>query len=88
MVHCKIFVPTPKLVTVVFARLGVAILPEPTSITHVPTPTVGVLPASVVLGEAAHKVWFGPADATIVLLSTCMLMVDILGAQTPFVIDH
>ena len=60
----------PNPVIVLFDKLGVVTLPLPTNTPQVPIPTVGVLPAKVVLGDAAHKVWFGPAEAKTVLLST------------------
>lgn len=62
MVQRKTYVPVVRPVTVVFGADGVVItcVPGPLTFVHVPEPTVGVLPASVVL-VAAQSVCTGPA---------------------------
>ena len=56
ILQCKTFNPRPRLVTVVFGVLGLVIVPDPLITDHVPMPTVGVLPESVVLGELIQTV--------------------------------
>ena len=56
MLHCKTFVPKLKFVTVLFAARELVIIPVPDITDHVPTPVVGVLAASVAVGELIHTV--------------------------------
>ncbi len=56
MLHCKTFVPKPTAVSVVVGLLTLEIVALPLITDQVPTPLVGVLPASVVVGFKIHKV--------------------------------
>lgn len=49
MVHWKIFVPTPKPVTVVLTEVGDVIEPAPETNDQIPAPTEGRLPLIVVV---------------------------------------
>ena len=48
MVHSKTFAPVPNPVIPLVGDPGVVIIPAPLTNVHVPTPTVGAFPASVV----------------------------------------
>ena len=56
MLHSKTFMPNPKLVTVLFAARELVIVPDPDITLHVPTPVVGVFPASVAELVVIHTV--------------------------------
>ena len=56
MLHCKTFVPKLKLVTVEFAASELVMIPVPVITDQVPVPVVGVLAASVALGELIQTV--------------------------------
>lgn len=89
MLHSRIFIPSPKPVTVVLGLFGLVIVPDPDITDHVPAPVVGVLPANVVVGELIHTVWFGPANAILGAGSTITVMVALVNGQAPlFVILH
>lgn len=66
--HCKILVPTLRLVTEVLERLGAVSVPLPTITDQVPIPMVGELPARTVVGVAPQSVWLDPATAVPVRL--------------------
>ncbi len=54
--HCKMFDPNVRPVTVVLALVDDVITPPPVSTLQVPVPVVGVLAASVALGELIQTV--------------------------------
>ncbi len=60
--HCSTFDPTLKLVTEVVLDPGAVIVPLPVTTDQTPTPSVGGLAASIVVGELIHKVWLAPAN--------------------------
>lgn len=88
IVHCKVFNPNPKPVTALVGELGFDIVPLPAITDHVPIPVVGVFPASTVVGLLIQRVWLGPATAVVGILSTCMLIVELLVPQPPPLIVH
>lgn len=47
IVHSSTFTPAASPVTALFASVGVAIVPLPAIIDHVPVPISGVFPANV-----------------------------------------
>ena len=63
MVQRKTFAPVPKPVTPELEEFGDVIVPVPETSVHVPVPTAGGFPASVV--EDAQIVWSGPAEAVV-----------------------
>ena len=88
ILHCKIFVPTPKLVTVVVGEFGAVIVPVPEAKDHVPVPTAGLFPFNAAVGELIQTVWFDPAKAG---LGNGSMVITILAAdcgQTPLLIVH
>ena len=70
IVQANTFIPKPKLVILVFADVGVVIVPLPDIKDHVPTPLVGVFAANTVVGLLIHIVWLGPAIGKDGMLST------------------
>lgn len=88
IVQRKIFCPNPKFIAVVVPEVGVVIVADPKTIDHEPVPTDGIFPAIVKLGLEIHNVWLGPALATVGKLSTWILIVEVVVAQTPFEILH
>ena len=77
-VHCKILVPLPNAFTALFAKPGLAIVPEPSSNVQLPEPAVGVLAAKKVFGLLMHNVWLSPAAAT-----TLTVLTDTVTAALP-----
>lgn len=86
MLHCSTLIPRPNPVTVVLGLLGLVIDPDPEITDHVPTPVVGVLPASVVVGELIQMVWFEPAVATLGAGSTIIVIVALVNGQAPLLV--
>jgi hypothetical protein len=63
-------------------------VPVPDTSVHVPVPTVGELPAMVVLLEEMQMVWLGPAFDGVGASSTVIVMVEEEGGHTPLEIVH
>ena len=65
IVQRRVTTPMPSAVTVVVGEFGAVIVAVPLTTDHVPVlGAVGVLPASVAVGELLHALWSGPAFAT------------------------
>src|SRR4051812_18215084 len=88
ILHCKTFKPKPNPVTVEFGNNELVIVPLPLITDQVPTPITALFPARVVEPVLIHNVWLGPAFAIVGAGSTCILVVEVLAAQTPFEIVH
>ena len=86
MVHLNTLAPVPSPVTPLVGELGVVRIPVPLTSVHVPLPTVGVLPAKVVL--SAQMVWFVPASAGVGSSSLVIVTSSKEGGHTPLVIVH
>ena len=54
--HCNVFIPKPKLVTVLFGEFTEVTVPLPETTLQVPVPTPGVLPLNVVDAELIQTV--------------------------------
>jgi hypothetical protein len=88
ILHCKTVVPADNPVIVDIGLFGEVTTPLPEMILHVPTPTVGVLPANVVLPLLTHMVCETPALAIVGTSSTFMFVVANEDVQTPLLIIH
>lgn len=65
IVQRNVLTPNPSPLTADVGEPGVVIVPVPLTNVQVPVPTVGVLPAKVVLLAVIQSVWSGPAVATV-----------------------
>lgn len=83
MLHCKTFVPRPTAVKDVVGLFMLPIVALPVMTLQVPTPLVGVFPASAVVGFKIHNVWLGPAKAMLGAGSTVIVIVDEVLEQVP-----
>ena len=88
IVHCAMVVPVVNPVKLEFALLGVTIVPLPETIFHTPVPTLGIFAFNTVLPVLTQMVCDGPALETVGTLSTCIVVVEMDVAQTPFAILH
>jgi len=88
IVHWRTFVPKANPVKVDAGLLGLVTVPPPTITDHVPIPVMGILPANVVVGLLIHNVWFDPATAAVGILSTWILIVELLVPQPPPLMVH
>ena len=83
IVHCNVFKPKPKPVTVELGLLGLVITPLPLVIDQVPIPIVGVFPDNMVDGDEIQRVWLEPAIALLGAAFTKILInAEVLG-HTP-----
>ena len=80
--------PAVNPVSVVFATSELVITPGPETFIHLPTPAVGVFPASVTEPVLTHIVWFGPAFAIEGTAVPTIIILSCLSAQGGFVILH
>ena len=85
MVHCRVADPTTSPVTPELGKLGEVMVAEPEITDQVPIPTIGVLPARVVV-VTLQIFWAGPAFAVVgaALTTTATLMQ--LADQHPVVL--
>lgn len=88
IVQAKTTGPEARLLTVVAASVGLAMVPDPDTTDQSPVPVLGVFAARVVDGTDAQTVWFAPATDGTATLPTVTLIVDVLGAHTPLDIAH
>jgi len=79
--------PAESPVTVDVGDAGVVMVQEPETIDQVPVPVVGVLPANIVL-VTLHKLWSGPASATVGAASTVTTTSSEVEPQLPLEIVH
>ena len=82
--HSKSFIPMPKPNTCEFGKVGDTTKPGPLITFQEPTPTIGVLPASVAV--LAQIVCDGPAFETVGKLSLVIVTFEIEFGQTPLLI--
>jgi hypothetical protein len=88
IVHRNVtLVPNDKPVTVEVGEAGVVIVAIPATTVHVPLPTPGVLPASVVV-VTLHNVWSAPAAARLAGAAILMTTSSIEAAQGALLIVH
>ena len=82
--------PGDKLVRAVFLRTGFARVPEPETITQIPIPLAGALPAMLVeaVPVVAHKTWFGPAFETVGAGFVVIVMLETEEAHEEKLTDH
>jgi hypothetical protein len=86
IVHWKTFAPKPNPVIVDVGEEGVVMVPVPLTSVHVPDPTVAVFPANV--AEVLHKVWLGPAFATVGVATPVIVIVLVDAGQGALLIVH
>ena len=86
IVHTKVFTPVVKPVTPDVGELGVVTIAVPAVTVHAPIPVVGALAATVPV--SVQIVWSGPATEVVGNGSTFIIVVSILTAQVPLLIDH
>ena len=86
IVHTKVFTPVVKPVTPDVGELGVVTIAVPAVTVHAPIPVVGALAATVPV--SVQIVWSGPAIEVVGNGSTFIVMVSVLAAQVPLLIDH
>lgn len=69
---------------------GFVIVPEPETITHIPVPLTGLLPARVAVAVpvVAHNVWFGPALEIVGTFLIVMVILDVEAAQDEKLTDQ
>lgn len=68
IVHCKVVLPGCNPLTAVVGEVGLAMLTpaHPLTHVHIPVPTAGVFPLTVVEAVGfAHRFWTAPALATV-----------------------
>lgn len=90
MVQRKTLVPRDKLPTVVLGLLTLVTVPEPTITDQLPVPekAAGAFAASVAVGTLIQIVCVTPAVDVVAILSTRMLIVELVVAHIPFVMLH
>ena len=86
IVHSKVFTPVVNPVNPLVGDVGVVTVAVPAVTVHAPVPIVGVLAASVAVAE--QIVWSGPAVEVVGNGSTFIVIVSVLAAQVPLLIDH
>lgn len=88
ILHCKTFVPRPKLIAVVVGEFGAVIVPLPDATDHVPVPTAGLFPFKFTDGEVIQTVWLEPAKALLGKGSIVIITLDCEELHTPFDMVH
>lgn len=88
--HVKTVNPGVKPVSAVFLRRGFARVPEPETITHIPVPLTGALPAKLVeaVPVVAQRTWLGPAFETVGAGFVVIVMFEIEGTQDEKLVVH
>ena len=86
IVHTNVFTPVVNPVAPLVGDVGVVTVAVPAVTVHAPVPIVGVLAASVAVAE--QIVWSGPAVEVVGNGSTFIVIVSVLAAQVPLLIDH
>ena len=84
IVQTNVLVPTDNPVTPEVGELGVVTVALPAMTVHVPVPTVGVFPASVVV--VAQTVWSNPAAAAVGDWSLVIVTVSLDDVHVPLLI--
>jgi hypothetical protein len=83
IVHCNMFAPSVRPVTVVLAEVELVTTPPPVNTDQVPTPVVGVFAVKVAFGELIQTVWLDPALAMLDAGSTVIVIVLEVLEQVP-----
>ena len=86
IVHSKVFTPVVNPVNPLVGDVGVVTVAVPAVTVHAPVPVVGAFAASVAVG--LQIVWSAPALDTVGNGSTFIVIVSVLAAQVPLLIDH
>ncbi len=79
IVHWKILLPTPKVLTAVVLEVGLVMVPLPATTLQLPVPTAGTF--AVIVAVVAQMVWLEPATAVVGKLSRNITTVSERGVQ-------